>query len=83
MPINQLKAGAALSYVSIALNNVIGLLYMPFMLRMMGQNEYGLYSLVSSVVAYLTVLDLGFRYVFHSLLWYWDYGFFDRSGFIF
>ena len=33
---------------------------MPFMLRMMGQNEYGLYSLVASVVAYLTVLDLGF-----------------------
>lgn len=30
------------------------------MLRMMGQDEYGLYSLVASVVAYLTVLDLGF-----------------------
>lgn len=30
------------------------------MLRMLGQNEYGLYSLVASVVAYLTVLDLGF-----------------------
>lgn len=60
MAINQLKAGAFLSYISIILNNVIGLLYMPFMLRMMGQNEYGLYSLVASVVAYLTVLDLGF-----------------------
>lgn len=60
MAINQLKAGAFLSYVSIALNNVLGLLYIPFMLRMMGQNEYGLYSLVASVVAYLTVLDLGF-----------------------
>lgn len=60
MAINQLKAGAFLSYVSIVLNNVIGLFYMPFMLRMMGQNEYGLYSLVASVVAYLTVLDLGF-----------------------
>lgn len=60
MAINQLKAGAFLSYISIALNNIIGLLYMPFMLRMMGQNEYGLYSLVASVVAYLTVLDLGF-----------------------
>lgn len=57
---NQLKAGALLSYVSIALNNVIGLLYTPFMLRMIGQNEYGLYSLVASIVAYLTVLDLGF-----------------------
>lgn len=30
------------------------------MLRMMGTNEYGLYSLAASVVAYLTVLDLGF-----------------------
>lgn len=60
MAINQLKAGAALSYIAIALNNIIGILYTPFMLRMMGQNEYGLYSLVASVVAYLTVLDLGF-----------------------
>ena len=60
MAINQLKAGAFLSYVSIGLNNIVGLLYTPFMLRMMGQSEYGLYSLVASVVAYLTVLDLGF-----------------------
>lgn len=60
MIINQLKAGAVLSYLSIALNNVIGLLYTPYMLRMLGQNEYGLYSLVASIVAYLTVLDLGF-----------------------
>ena len=30
------------------------------MLRMLGQNEYGLYSLVASVVSYLNVLDLGF-----------------------
>lgn len=60
MAINQLKAGAFLSYVSIGLNNIVGLLYIPYMLRMMGQNEYGLYSLVASVVAYLTVLDLGF-----------------------
>lgn len=60
MKINQLKTGALLSYVSIILNNIIGLLYIPFMLRMMGQTEYGLYSLVASVVAYLTVLDLGF-----------------------
>lgn len=57
---SQLKAGAFLSYLSIVLNNIVGLIYLPFMLRMMGQNEYGLYSLVASVVSYLTVLDLGF-----------------------
>lgn len=60
MVVNQLKAGAFLSYISIALHNIIGLLYTPFMLRMLGQSEYGLYSLVESVVAYLTILDLGF-----------------------
>ena len=60
MAINQLKAGAALNYCAIILNSLVGLLYTPYMLRMLGQNEYGLYSLVASVIAYLTVLDLGF-----------------------
>lgn len=57
---NQLKAGAALNYVSIVLNMIVGLLYTPYMLRMLGQSEYGLYSLAASIIAYLTVLDLGF-----------------------
>lgn len=57
---NQLKVGAALNYVSICLNMVVGLLYTPYMLRMLGQSEYGLYSLAASIIAYLTVLDLGF-----------------------
>ncbi|KAA6347101.1 hypothetical protein EZS27_005394 [termite gut metagenome] len=60
MKINQLKAGAILSYASIGLNSIIGLIYTPFMLRMMGQSEYGLYSLAASLIAYLTILDLGF-----------------------
>ena len=60
MPVNQLKAGVVLNYVVIILNTVVGLLYTPYMLRMLGQSEYGLYSLVASVIAYLTVLDLGF-----------------------
>lgn len=59
MPTNQLKAGAVLNYVVILLNTLVGLVYTPFMLRMMGQNEYGLYSLVASVISYLTILDLG------------------------
>ena len=57
---NQLKAGAALNYVSICLNMVVGLIYTPYMLRMLGQSEFGLYSLAASIIAYLTVLDLGF-----------------------
>lgn len=57
---NQIKAGAALNYIIIGLNILTGLLYTPFMLRCLGQNEYGLYSLVASVISYLTLLDFGF-----------------------
>ena len=60
MATNQLKAGAALNYLIIMLNMIVGLVYTPYMLRMMGQSEYGLYSLVASVISYLTILDLGF-----------------------
>lgn len=59
MKVNQLKAGAILSYGILALSNLVALLYTPYMLRMMGQSEYGLYSIVASVMAYLTVLDFG------------------------
>ncbi|MBE6159689.1 MAG: virulence factor MviN [Lactobacillales bacterium] len=57
---NQRKTGAILSYVAIIINTVIQFLYTPLLIRMLGQGEYGLYSLVSSIIAYLTVLDLGF-----------------------
>lgn len=54
------KYGAILSYVSIILNTLIQLLYIPILTRKLGQSEYGLYSLVSSIIGYLTVMDLGF-----------------------
>ncbi len=57
---NQLKAGVFLNYIVISLNILVGLLYTPFMLRQIGQSEYGIYSLAFSVIAYLTILDLGF-----------------------
>ena len=57
---NQIKAGVILNYVVIGLNTLVGLLYTPYMLRMMGQSEYGLYSLVASVIAYMTIMDFGF-----------------------
>ena len=58
--INQVKAGVVLNYAVIGLNAFVGLLYTPFLLRCLGQSEYGLYSLVSSIIAYLSILDLGF-----------------------
>ena len=56
----QRKLGAMLSYVSIVVNVVIQLLYTPILIKKMGSSEYGLFSLVSSIISYLTILDLGF-----------------------
>lgn len=60
MKLNQLKAGAILSYISMGLGFIISLVYTPIMLRLLGQSEYGLYNLVSSVVSYLGLLNFGF-----------------------
>lgn len=48
-----------MNYVLIGVNILLGLLYTPYMLRMLGQNEYGLYSLVATIIAYLTLFDFG------------------------
>jgi len=60
MKVNQLKAGAALSYITMVLGYVISIIYTPIMLRLLGQSEYGLYNLVVSVVSYLGLLSFGF-----------------------
>lgn len=54
------KSGAVLSYVSIIVNTLIQLLYTPLLIKKLGQSEYGLYSLVASIIGYLTIMDLGF-----------------------
>ena len=60
MKINQIKIGAILSYVIIVVNMLIGVLYTPILTAKLGQTEYGLYSLVTSIISYLTILDFGF-----------------------
>ena len=57
---NQLKAGILLSYATTGISIFIQLVYMPVMIRLLGQSEYGLYSLVSGVVSYLSLFSLGF-----------------------
>lgn len=60
MKTNQLKAGAMLSYLAMGLNFIVSMVYTPFMLRTLGQSEYGLYNLVASIVSYLGLLSFGF-----------------------
>ena len=57
---NQLRSGVLLSYLNLAISFVIPFVYTPLMLKMLGQAEYGLYSLSNSVISYLSLLSFGF-----------------------
>lgn len=55
----QIKLGALFSYFAIAFNIISGLIYTPWMVRQIGQSDYGLYTMVTSLITYFT-LDFGF-----------------------
>lgn len=57
--INQLKAGSILTYIALFISTLIPLIYTPIMLKILGQAEYGLYSLSNSIISYLGLLTLG------------------------
>lgn len=57
---NQLRSGVYLSYINLVISSLIPFIYTPIMLEMLGQAEYGLYSLSNSVVGYLSLLSFGF-----------------------
>ena len=59
MQVNQLRAGAALSYVSMALSTVISLVYTPIMLQQLGDSEFGVYQAVLPIISYLNLLSFG------------------------
>lgn len=58
---NQLKIGSILSYLQMGLNVIVQLVYTPIMMRLLGQNEYGLYNTVASTISMLSILNLGFN----------------------
>ena len=58
--INQRKLGVILQYLQMILSSIISLVYTPIMLRILGKTEYGIYSVASSTIAYLSLLSLGF-----------------------
>ena len=57
--VNQLKIGSLLSYVQMGLGAVVSLAFTPVMLRLLGQSEYGLYTLVNGFVSNLSLLSFG------------------------
>lgn len=60
MSISQKKAGVILSYGQIVLRVVLSLVITPIILRKLGQSEYGLFQLASSIIVYLSAFGMSF-----------------------
>lgn len=54
----QIKLGAIISYIAIAFNMIAGLIYTPWMIEKIGQGNYGLYTLATSLIT-MFVMDFG------------------------
>lgn len=57
---SQLRDGVMLSYLNLLISTMIPFFYTPIVLKLLGQAEYGLYSLANSVIHYLSLLSFGF-----------------------
>ncbi len=55
---NQIKVGAIISYFSIFVNVIMGLIYTPWMIKTIGQSDYALYVLATSIITMFTI-DFG------------------------
>lgn len=56
----NIKLAAIITYASVFLGVIISLGSTPFIVSTLGKSEYGLFSLVNSIIAYIILLDLGF-----------------------
>ena len=54
----QIKFGALISYFAIAFNIAAGLVYTPWMITKIGQGNYGLYTIATSLIT-LFIIDFG------------------------
>lgn len=57
---SERKIGIILQYSQMFLSVLISFIYTPMMLRLLGQEEYGMYNLANSIISYLSLLSLGF-----------------------
>lgn len=56
----QIKAGAIITYISNICSMFSSIIITPIIINFIGNQEYGLYSLVYSIMGYFSVLDFGF-----------------------
>lgn len=55
----NIKRGTIITYFTQFLGIGISFFYVPIMLGILGQDEYGLYALVQSIIAYFLLSDMG------------------------
>ena len=53
------KLGLILSYFLIIVDVIVGLIFTPTVIHLLGNQEYGLYRVIASIASYLAVLDFG------------------------
>lgn len=56
---NELKIGVFLSIAGIILSCLIQILYTPFYIKELGTTDYGINSLVQSIISYISMLSFG------------------------
>lgn len=56
---NELKIGSFLSILSIILGSLVQILYTPMYMEYLGTSDYGINSLVQSIMGYMGILNLG------------------------
>lgn len=54
---NSRRVGALLSYVYMAVNVLVQLIYVPLLLGSIGRDEYGMYQLIGSIMAYVISIN--------------------------
>lgn len=54
---NKRQKGAVLSYLHTFVQIFVNLVYVPILLNSIGDTEYGLYQLLASIIAYLSVME--------------------------
>lgn len=59
MKVNELKVGSILSILTIIVGSLVQIFYTPFYMKHLGTIDYGINSLVQSIMGYMGMLNLG------------------------
>ena len=55
----EIKIGMILNYISMAIEGIVIFLLNPFIIRGLGQEDYGVYSLITSFTGYISIFEFG------------------------